>query len=190
MAITTPAQSTICILGLQAVPRLAIGLDSMWHTSTVGGSNQRRIIWFLFGFKLLVNVFSAVPLSVLPRVMASWGLNTRCQNIISKVFDRTTSKWSCSFLCRNCQLVPSMWAIMKNLARCTWNEHLNVKMVSIIKITAHPAKNKIVRHWKYQVGKNCHLLATASCHHNALTLDSALTGTAQCRHEQNRCWTN
>ena len=36
VAITTPAQSTPCVLGHQAVPRLASGLDSMWHTSTRG----------------------------------------------------------------------------------------------------------------------------------------------------------
>ena len=36
VAITTPAQSTLCTLGHQAVPRLASGLDSMWHISTNG----------------------------------------------------------------------------------------------------------------------------------------------------------
>ena len=36
MAITTPAQSTLCTLGHQAVPWLASGLDSMWHISTDG----------------------------------------------------------------------------------------------------------------------------------------------------------
>ena len=34
VVITTPAQSSRCILGHQAVPRLASDLDSMWHTST------------------------------------------------------------------------------------------------------------------------------------------------------------
>ena len=34
VAITTPAQSTLCILGHQAFPRSVSGLDSMWHTST------------------------------------------------------------------------------------------------------------------------------------------------------------
>ena len=36
VAITTPAQSTFCVLGHQAFPRLASGPVSMWHTSTRG----------------------------------------------------------------------------------------------------------------------------------------------------------
>ena len=32
VAITTPAQSTLCVLGHQAVPRLASGMDSMFST--------------------------------------------------------------------------------------------------------------------------------------------------------------
>ena len=36
VAITTPAQSTLCTLGHQAFPILASGLDSMWHISTNG----------------------------------------------------------------------------------------------------------------------------------------------------------
>ena len=36
VAITTPVQSTLCTCGHQAVPRLASGLDSMWHISTNG----------------------------------------------------------------------------------------------------------------------------------------------------------
>ena len=43
VAITTPAQSTLCVLGHQAVPELASSLDSMWHTSTRWGSDQRKI---------------------------------------------------------------------------------------------------------------------------------------------------
>ena len=45
MAITTPAQSTLCILGHQAVPREASGLDSMWHTSTRGSWSKNSLIW-------------------------------------------------------------------------------------------------------------------------------------------------
>ena len=44
VAITTPTQSTLCTLGHQAVPRLASGLNSMWHTFTTV-SVKRRIIW-------------------------------------------------------------------------------------------------------------------------------------------------
>ena len=70
--------------------------------------------------------------NVLPRVTTSWGFNTALLNIISKLFDRTTSQWKCNFLCRNCQLASPTWAIMRDLTRCTWSEHLNVKMVSKI----------------------------------------------------------
>ena len=38
------------------------------------------------------------------------------------------------------------WAIMRDLARFPRREHLNVKMASKIKITAHPPYNYIVRH--------------------------------------------
>ena len=48
VAITTPAQSTLCVLGHQAFPRLASGLDSMWHTSTRGfWSKKNSLIWIL-----------------------------------------------------------------------------------------------------------------------------------------------
>ena len=48
VAITTPAQSTLCVLGHQALPRLASGLDSMWHTSTRGfWSKKNSLIWIL-----------------------------------------------------------------------------------------------------------------------------------------------
>ena len=36
VAITTPAQISLCMLGHHAVPRLASGLVSMWHASTRG----------------------------------------------------------------------------------------------------------------------------------------------------------
>ena len=39
VAIATAAQSTLCVLGHQAVPRLACGLYSMWHTT-----NRRVLI--------------------------------------------------------------------------------------------------------------------------------------------------
>ena len=46
VAITTPAQSTLCVLGHQVFPRLASGLDSMWHTSTRGfWSKKNSLIW-------------------------------------------------------------------------------------------------------------------------------------------------
>ena len=48
VAITNPAQSTLCVLGHQAFPRLASGLDSMWHTSTRGfWSKKNSLIWIL-----------------------------------------------------------------------------------------------------------------------------------------------
>ena len=48
MAITTPAQSTLCVLSHQAFPRLASGLDSMWHTSTRGVLiEENSLIWVL-----------------------------------------------------------------------------------------------------------------------------------------------
>ena len=105
MAITTPVQSTLRVLGHQAVPRLASGLDSMWPTSTRGGFwSKWKILWF--GLRLLGNVFSTVPGMYSPRVTTSWGLNTLRLNIISKLFDRTTSQWNGRFLCRNSQLAP------------------------------------------------------------------------------------
>ena len=140
--------------------------------------------WDQIGFR---QCFQHITWNVLPRAMASWGSNTLCMNII---FDRITIQWNCSCLCWNCQLAPATWAIKRGLARCTRSEHLNVKMISKIKITAHPAKNQIVRHWKYQVSENCHLLATTRRPHNELTLDSPLTEKARCRHEQNPQWTN
>ena len=140
VAITTPAQSTLCTLGHQAVPRLASGLDSMWHISiNVFWSEKNSLIsvWL----QIARQCFQRSTWSVLPRVTTSWGLNTLCLNIISKLFNRTISQWSCSFLCRNCQLAPPTWAIMGDLARFTQSEHLNVKMVSKVKITAHPTNN-------------------------------------------------
>ena len=48
VAITTHAQSTLCVLGHQAFPKLASGLDSMWHTSTGRfWSKKNSLIWIL-----------------------------------------------------------------------------------------------------------------------------------------------
>ena len=138
VAITTPAQSTLCTLGHQAVPRLVSGLDSMWHTSTRGlWSEKNSLIWV----QIARQCFQCSTWNVLPQVTTSWGLNILRLNIISKLFDRTTSQWNCRFLCQKCHLAPRMGAIMRNLVQCTRSENLNVKMVSKIKIMAHPAKN-------------------------------------------------
>ena len=57
--ITTPAQSTLRVLGHQAFPRLASGLNSMWHTSTRGfWSKKNSLIWILIAKAMC---FSAVP---------------------------------------------------------------------------------------------------------------------------------
>ena len=148
VAITTPAQSTFCTLGHQAVPKLASGLDSMWHIFTNGFWSEKNSL-ISVRVQIARQCFQRSTWSVLPRVTTSWGLNTLCLNIISKLFDRTTSQWNYSFLCRNCQLAPPTWAIMRDLARFTRSEHLNVEMALKIKITTHPANNWIVRHWKY-----------------------------------------
>ena len=116
VAITTPAQSTLCTLGHQAVPRLASGLNSMWHTSTRRfWSEKNSLISVLV--QIAKQCFQRSTWNELPRVMTSWGLNTLRLNIISKLFDQTTSQWNCSVLCRNCQLAPPTWAIMRDLAR-------------------------------------------------------------------------
>ena len=140
VVITTPAQSTLCTLDHQAVPRLVSGLDSMWHIFTNGfwlEKNSLISVWL----QIARQCFQRSTWSVLPRVTTSWGLNTLRLNIISKLFDRTTSQWNYSFLCRNCQPAPPTWAIMRDLARFTQSEHLNVEMALKVKITAHPTKN-------------------------------------------------
>ena len=123
VAITTPAQSTLCVLGHQAFSSLASGLDSMWHTSTRGfWSKKNSLIWIVIARQCV----SHSTWNVLPRVITSWGLNTLCLNTITKLFDRTTSQWNGRFLCRNSQLAPSTWAIIRFLARFAQSEHLNV----------------------------------------------------------------
>ena len=104
VAITTSAQSTLCVLGHQAaVLRLASGLDSMWHTSTMGfWSKKNSLIWVQIAWQF----FQRSTWNVLYWVTTSWGLNTLGLNIISKLFDQTTSQWNSSFLCRNFQLAP------------------------------------------------------------------------------------
>ena len=127
--------------------------------------------------------------NVLPRVTTSWGLNTLRFNIISKLFDSTTSQPNCSFLCWNCQIVSPTWAIMRNLARLTWSKHLNVKLVSKSKL--RPTQQRISSfilgntRWVKTV-----TLATVSCCHNELTLDSPLLRKAWSCHEPNRHWSN
>ena len=140
VAITTPAQSTLCTLGHQAVPRLASGLDSMWHISTNGFWSEKNSLISVW-LQIAKQCFQRSTWSVLPRVTTSWGLNTLRPNIILKLLDWPTSQWNCSFLCRNCQLAPPTWAIMRDLAQFTRSEHLNVKMVSKVKIKTHPANN-------------------------------------------------
>ena len=91
VAITTPAEPTLCVLGHQAVPRLASGLDSMWHISTRGFWSENNFL-----ISVLVQIarqcFQRSTWNVLPRVTTSWGFNTLRLNIISKLFDRTTSQ--------------------------------------------------------------------------------------------------
>ena len=91
VAITTPAQSTLCTHSHHAVPRLASGLDSMWHISTNGFWSEKNSL-----ISVLVQIarqcFQRSTWSVLPRVTTSWGLNTLGLNIISKLFDRPNYK--------------------------------------------------------------------------------------------------
>ena len=116
VAITTPAQSTLCILGHQEVPRLASDLDSILHTSTRGfWSKKNSLIWV----QIARYYFQCSTWNVLSWVTTSWGLNTLLLKTISKLFDRTTTQWNRRFLCQNCQLAPPTWAIMRDLAWCT-----------------------------------------------------------------------
>ena len=112
VAINTPVQATLCTLSHQAVQRLASGLDSMWHTSTGGLWSRKISLWV----QIARQCFQRSTWSVLPRVRISWSLNTLHLNIISKLFDRTTSQWNCWFLCRNSQLAPPTRVIMRDLA--------------------------------------------------------------------------
>ena len=61
VAITTPAQSTFCTLSVIKQSRDYLVAWTQFGISLSWGSDQRRIIWFLFGFRLLGNVFSTVP---------------------------------------------------------------------------------------------------------------------------------
>ena len=85
VAITSPAQSTLCILGHQSVPRLATCLDSTWHTP-LGESDQKRIIWF--GIQIARQCFQRSTWNVLPRVTTNWSLNTLPLNIIWENFQQ------------------------------------------------------------------------------------------------------
>ena len=96
VAITTPTRSILCTLSHQAVPTLVNGLDSMWHIST-RGSDQRTILWFLFWVQIARRCIQRSTWNVLPRVTTSWGLNTLDLNIISKLFDQTTSQMKLQF---------------------------------------------------------------------------------------------
>ena len=85
VAITTPVQSTLCTLGHQVVPRLASGLDSMWHISTNGFWSEKNSLICVW-VQIARQCFQRSTWSVLPRATTSWGLNTLCLNIISKLF--------------------------------------------------------------------------------------------------------
>ena len=87
VAITTPAQPTLCVLGHQAVPRLASGLDSVWHTSTRGVLIKEE--FSDLGSDCLA-MFSAQYLECTASSYDKLGLNTFGLNIISKLFGRTT----------------------------------------------------------------------------------------------------
>ena len=138
MAITAPAQSTLCTLGHRAVPRLVSGLNVAYLFKGFWSEKNSLIS---VSVQIARHCFQRSTWNVLPRVTTSWGLNTLRLNIISKLFDRTKSQWNCNLLYRNCHLAPPTWPIMRDLIRCTRSEHLNVKMVSKIKITAHLANN-------------------------------------------------
>ena len=142
VAIPTPDQSTFRTLGHQAVPRLASSLDWMWHTFTRGFWSKKDSLISVC-VQIARQCVEWSTRNVPPRVTTSWSLNNLCLNKISMLFDRTTRQWNSCFLCPSCQLAPPKWAIKKDLVRCTWSEHLNVKMVSKIKITAHRQKIRL-----------------------------------------------
>ena len=71
---------------------------------------------------------------------------------------------------------PLTRAMIRDFARHTRIEHLNVKLIFKILIMAQPANNKIVRHCKTRWVKNCYLLATAKRRHNGIILDNPMTG--------------
>ena len=89
VAITTPAQSTLCVLGHQAAPRLASGLDSTWHTSTSGVLIKEEFSDLGSDCQAL---FLAQYLECTASSYYKLGLNTLHLNIILKLFDRTTSQ--------------------------------------------------------------------------------------------------
>ena len=92
VAFTNPAQSTLCTLGHQAVPRLTNGLDSIWHSFTRDFWSEKNSLISVW-VQIARQCFQRSIWKVLPRVTTSWGLNTFRLNIISKLFDRTTSQW-------------------------------------------------------------------------------------------------
>ena len=159
VAITTPAQLTLCSLGHQAVPWLAGGLDSMWHISTNGFWSEKNSLISVW-LQIARQCFQPSTWSVLPRVTTSWGLNTFRLNIISKLFDRTTIQWNYSFLCGNCQLAPPTWAIMKDSARFTRSGHLNVKLA--LKSELRPTRWRI----KLSIIQNTRWVKTVTFSHH------------------------
>ena len=49
VAINNHTQATLCTLGHEPVPRLAIGLDSMWHNSIMGVLIKEKLSDFCLG---------------------------------------------------------------------------------------------------------------------------------------------
>ena len=130
VAIITPAQSTFCVLSHQAFPRLASGLDSMWHTSTRGfWSKKNYLIWILIARQCVsVQYLECTALSY-NKLGFKYPLpehNREAFRQNNKPMKRPIS-------------VPEQ--SIRDLARWRWSEHLNVEMALKIKITAHPAKN-------------------------------------------------
>ena len=91
--------------------------------------------------QIATQCFQRSSSNILPRATTSCGFNTHRQSIIPEVFDRNTSQRNCWFMSRNCQLAPHTWVIIRELARCTRNDDLIVKMVSKSKLL--PTRQKI-----------------------------------------------
>ena len=72
VAINTPAQATLCTLSHQAVPILASGLDSMWHTSTRGFWSKKTSMISVW-VQIVRQCFQCSTWNVLPWVTVSWG---------------------------------------------------------------------------------------------------------------------
>ena len=92
VAITTPAQLTLCSLGHQAVPWLAGGLDSMWHISTNGFWSEKNS---------LISVWLQIARQCFQRsTWSHWG-ETWCANVhvrASKMEDRKSgARTRCHF---------------------------------------------------------------------------------------------